>query len=150
MGSTGLNCGYCHFLISPCARSGRRKIQLSVSDSGMTVGVSNRLITINFMISHRDIRKLTVWSRLDRQLSLTDSSDVLRSRVTDRLQLCLPTLRVLNRRHRISLLGALVDLLRERRSEPFPFVFIAACREPVMCCAVPWCTSRELCLVSSC
>ena len=76
--------GYCHFLISPCARSGRLKEQLSVSDSGVTVGVSNRLKRLNFMISHRDIRKLTVCSRLDRQLSLTDSSDGLISRVRDR------------------------------------------------------------------
>jgi hypothetical protein len=33
---------------------------LSISDSWMTVGVSNILIIIKFMIFHGDIRKLTV------------------------------------------------------------------------------------------
>jgi hypothetical protein len=52
--------GYCHFPYIR-VRTLRQALRLlSISDSGMTVGVSNRLITINFMFSYRDIRKVTV------------------------------------------------------------------------------------------
>lgn len=52
--------GYCHFPYIRVRTLKQARTLLSLDDSRVTVVVSNRLITINLMISHRDIRKLTV------------------------------------------------------------------------------------------
>ena len=85
-------------------------------------------------------------SRLDRQLSASDSGEGWEAASEIGNKLGLLTFEVLNRRHRISLLGALVDLFRERRSEPLPFVFIADRRELAISAAASCRMSRELSL----
>ena len=51
---------YCHFPYIRMRTLRQAQMLLSISDSWMTVGVSNILIIIHFLIFHRDIRKLTV------------------------------------------------------------------------------------------